>query len=110
MFLRLKFSHLKEHNFRHGFADMINPMCACRADVEITEHFLLHCHFYSTQRLELFDNLERANPDCKILSDKDQVSFILYGSKTNTSENFNQNIIKIIIISKKTGRFKNSLL
>ena len=61
--LRLKFSHLKEHKFRRGFADTINPMYACGADVETTEHFLLHCHFYSTQRLELFDNLERANPD-----------------------------------------------
>ena len=98
--LRLKFSHLKEHKFRHGFADTINPMCACGVDVQIMEHFLLRCHFYSTQRLELFDNLERANPDFKNLSDKDQASFMLYGSKTNTSENFNQNI-EIIIILKK---------
>ena len=59
--LRLKFSHLKEHKFRHGFADTINPMCAC--GVQTMEHFLLRCHFYSTQRLELFDNLERANPE-----------------------------------------------
>ena len=81
--LRLKFSNLKEHKFRHGFADMINPMCECGADVETMEHFLLHCHFYSTQRLELFH--------------LDQVSFMLYGSKTNTYENFNQHIIKIII-------------
>ena len=36
---------------------------------------------------------------------------MLYGSKTNTSENFNQNIIKIIIkYFKKAGRFENSLL
>ena len=105
--LRLKFSHLEGH----GFADMINPMCAWGADVETTEHFLLRCHFYSTQRLELFDNLARAKPDFKKLSDKDQVSFMLYGSKTNTSENFNQNIIKIIIkYLKETGRFENSLL
>ena len=34
-----------------------------------------------------------------------------YDSKTNTSENFNQNIIKIIIkYLKETGRFENSLL
>ena len=64
--LRLKFSHLKEHKFRHGFADTINPMCACGADLETTKHFLLRCHFYSTQKLELFDNLERANPDFEI--------------------------------------------
>ena len=107
--LRLKFSHLKEHKFRHGFADTINPMCACGADVETTEHFLFHCHFYSSQRLELFDNLEKANPDFKNLSDKDQVSFMLYGPKTNTSENVNQNITKIIIKHlKETGCFENS--
>ena len=64
--LRLKFSYLKEHKFRHGFADTINPMCACGADLETTKHFLLRCHFYSTQKLELFDNLEKANPDFEI--------------------------------------------
>ena len=86
-------------------------MCACGADVETTKHFLLCCHFYSTQRLELFDNLERANTDFKNSSDKDQVSFMLYGSKTNATENVNQNIIKIIIkYLKKTGRLGNSLL
>ena len=86
-------------------------MCACGADVEITEHFLLRCHFYSTQTLVLFDNLETANPDFKNLSEENQVSFMLYGSKTNTSENFTQNIIKIKIkYLKKTGRFENSLI
>ena len=58
---------------------------------------LLHCHFHSTQRSELFDNFEKANLDFKNLSDKDQVSFMLYGSKTNTSENFNQNKTSVFI-------------
>ena len=62
--LRLNFSHLKEHN-RHGFTNATNPMCVCGADVETTEHFLLRCYFYSTQRSELFNNLERANSDFK---------------------------------------------
>ena len=31
--LRFKFDHLKEHKFRHGFADTINPMCAYGVDV-----------------------------------------------------------------------------
>ena len=65
------------HKFRHGFADTINPTCACGGDVEIKEHFLLRCHFYSTQRFELFDNLERANSDFKHFSGKDQVLFTL---------------------------------
>ena len=89
--LRLNSSHLKEHKFRHGFADTINPMWTCGADVETTEHFLMRCHFYSTQRFELFDNPERVNSDFKNVSGKDQVSFMLYSSKTK-----NQNI-KIVI-------------
>ena len=59
-YLGLNFSHLKEHKFRHGFADMIYPMCACGADIEIPEHFLLLCH-YSNQRSELFHNIDKAN-------------------------------------------------
>ena len=27
--LRLNFTHLNEHKFRHGFRDMIDPMCKC---------------------------------------------------------------------------------
>ena len=108
--LRFNFSHLKEHKFRHRFADMINPMCVCRADVETTEHLLLRCYFYSTQRFKLFDNLERATSNFKKLSGKDQVSFLLYGPKIYTSENFNQNIIKIVMkYLKKAGCFHNSL-
>ena len=53
--LRLQFSHLNEHKFRHGFEDTINTMCACGSEVETTEHFLLRCHLYSPQRLELFE-------------------------------------------------------
>ena len=63
--LRLKSTHLNEHKFRHGFNDTINPMCACRTEVGTTEHFLLRCHFYSTLRLELFENLENIDPNFK---------------------------------------------
>ena len=73
--MKPNFSHPKEHKFRHGFADTINSVCACGADTETTEYFLLCCHFHSTQRFELFDNLERANSDFTSLSGKNQVSF-----------------------------------
>ena len=39
--LRLQFSHLNEHKFRHGFGDTINTICACGSEVETTEHSLL---------------------------------------------------------------------
>ena len=57
--LGVKFSNLNEHKFRLGFNDTINPKCACRTEVETTDHFLLQCHFYSTLRLELYKNLEK---------------------------------------------------
>ena len=34
--LRLNFSHLNEHKFRHGFNDTLNPLCACGNDIETT--------------------------------------------------------------------------
>ena len=34
--LRLQFSHLNEHNFRHGFNDLLNPICACGNETETT--------------------------------------------------------------------------
>ena len=45
--------------FRHGFGDKINAICAWGSEVETNEHFLLYCHLYSPQRLELFENLKK---------------------------------------------------
>ena len=53
--LRLIFSHLNIHKFRHGFKDTVDPMCKCGLEAEATLHFLLHCRLYSTIRTELLD-------------------------------------------------------
>ena len=92
--LRLKFSHLNEHKFRHGFNDTINPMCACGTEVETTEHFLLRCHFYSTLRLELFENLEKIDPNFLNVNEKGQVNVLLFGYQMNKPKSFNQSILK----------------
>ena len=55
--LRLNFSHLNEHKFRHNFNDTINPMCNCGAATEITIHYLLRCRLYSVKRAELLDGV-----------------------------------------------------
>ena len=57
--LRLQFSHLNEHKFRHGFGDAVSCTCGCNAGIEDTEHLLLCCQFYSIQRLELFNNINK---------------------------------------------------
>ena len=109
--LRLQFSHLNEHKFRHGSSNTTNPMCVCRTEVETTEHFLLGCQFYSTQRLELSENLEKVEPKFLSLSVKNQALILLYGSQTNNSESFNQEILKnVISYLKATTRFDRPLI
>ena len=52
-------------------------MCACGSEVETTEHFLLRCHLYSPQRLELFENLEKVNPSFLNLNVRDKVFYYM---------------------------------
>ena len=37
--LRVGYSHLKEHKFRHNFVDAINPLCSCGDSAQSTTHF-----------------------------------------------------------------------
>ena len=86
-------------------------MFACGTEVETTEHFLLRCQCYSTQRLELFENLEKVEPNIPSLIAKNQVLVLLYGSRTNNSKNLNQEILKnVISYLKATTRFNRPLI
>ena len=109
--LRLQFSHLNEHKFRHGFSDTVNPVCACGTEIETTEHFFLRCHLYSTQRSELFESLRKVDSNFLNLNEKDQVNTLFYGSQTNDSKCVNQEILKFVITYiKATTRFDRSLI
>ena len=37
--IRLKFSHLNEHKFRHNFKNAVVAMCDCAMETETIEHF-----------------------------------------------------------------------
>ena len=109
--LRLQFSHLKEHKFRHGFGNTVSPMCGCNDEIEDTEHFLLRCHFYSVQRFELFNNINKVDPSSTKLDTKEQVIILLYGYPPNKSNALNQDIIKFVInVLNKSGRFDKPLI
>ena len=109
--LRLQFSHLNEHKFRHGFNDTVDPFCACENGIETTEHFYLRCHFYSAQRKELFKSLEKLDPYFLKLNPKNQVLVLLYGSQINHYKSFNRDILKnVIIYVKATARFDRPLI
>ena len=45
--LRLGFSHLRDHKFRHAFRDIFNLLCPCSMETKATTHYFLHCHVIS---------------------------------------------------------------
>ena len=55
--LRLGFSHLREHKFRHNFTDTVNPLCSCTLDTESTDHFFLGCQNYVSFRTALMNEV-----------------------------------------------------
>ena len=85
-------------------------MRACRSEVETTEHFLLHCNLYSSQRLELSENLEKIDTSFFNLNVKDKVSFLLFCSQSATSKSSNHETLKLVInYIKESGHFDRPL-
>ena len=54
--LRLNFSALNEHKFRHNF-ECLDPICACGTGKEDNKHFLLHFPLFELQRRDLLGQL-----------------------------------------------------
>ena len=80
--LRLGFSHLRCHKFKHGFLDAVDPLCSCSTAIENTVHYFLQCPNFSTAR-NTFRN-EIAIVDRSII-DQDEIKIIqtfLYGNPT----------------------------
>ena len=103
--LRLHFSALNEHRFRHAF-DCITPVCICGLANEDNEHFFLHCPLYHGLRVDLFDQIsDIPGIDLTYFDESSLCNLLLYGSPSCT-EIHNS----IIIESTKTyinatGRF-----
>ena len=108
--LRMQFAYLNVHKFRHGFNDTKNPMCLCRAEEKTTEHFLLRCHCFSTQKIDIFDNLYNLDSSFSKLNTKYKVAYLLHNSVSN-SNSLNKDITEQVIkFLKSTGRFSKQLL
>ena len=56
--MRLGFSHLNEHRFRHNFQDRLNHLCSCSLEVKDTSRYLLHCHHFSWNRVDLMNGVK----------------------------------------------------
>ena len=108
--LRVGFSHLNEHKFRHGFRDTLDPFCVCRTNsVENTQHFLLHCSTYSHARRSLFDKLQTLGFSFYPLKPSNLCWLLLYGDGSFTSTLNKSILICTIEYFHETTRFSGAL-
>ena len=102
--LRVKFSSLNEHRFRHNF-ECLSPMCICGAAREDTEHYLLHCPQFNALRHHLLGQVLDVGIDVARMSSKDLCNLLLYG-KPNGSTFVNRIILEgTISFMKSSKRF-----
>ena len=108
--LRLGFSHLLEHMFRHGFRDILNPFCSCSIEAETTAHYFLRCHFYNANRPALMNDLNEIDTSFSTLNENNFIDLILYASdKVDDKKNHNIFMCTIKFI-KASQRFDENLL
>ena len=107
--LRLDFSHLNEHKFRHNFNYTINPMCSCCKEPETTLHYLLRGNHYSIHWLELFNDVCTLNGSFRKSSKEKRLKILLYGAEDLTSQ-MNCEMLKCTIkFIKKSDPFSGPL-
>ena len=86
--LRLGFSHLNEHKFRHNFQDCLNPLCLCSLEIEDTNHYLLHCQYFSDHRKNLINSVTSVCDNFYSFTDNEKRDILLYGDPSfKTSKN-----------------------
>ena len=77
--LKLGFSHMNEHKFRHSFKDTLNPLCcSCGIEAESTTPYFLCCDFYNSNQDTLMNNLESIPFSFSTVSDKNLISLHLH--------------------------------
>ena len=79
--LRLGFSHLHEHKFRHNFHNTLNALYSCSLEPEITSHYLLRCHKFSSARLVLKNDLNLIDRTISQLNETALASILLFKEK-----------------------------
>ena len=100
--LRLGFSHLREHKFRHNVSN--SSRCICGDGDETTEHFLLRCHHFANIRSALLEQVsDILKTDIKVLPEHRLVEILLYGDN-NCNEIANKLIIEATIVFIKLSK------
>ena len=108
--LRLGFSHLHEHTFKHDFRDILNPLCPCSTEATTTAHKFQLCHFYNANKSALMKELNEVISSFSTLNENKFIDLILYDrDKFENKKNGNILMCPIKFI-KGSQRFDGNLL
>ena len=109
--LRLKFSHLNEHKFRHNFKDTVVPMCDSGTETETTEHLFLRCPFFVTERQKLLnDNVYDKHFSLQNLNEESVIDILLYECDRFNERDNKEILLHTIDYIKSTKRFERPLI
>ena len=108
--LRVDFSHLNDHKFRHNFADTLNPLCSCSLVTERMAHFFLRCRYYSIIRITLMNELNDTDNSITSRQTNELLRIILYGDCKFKDDVNKRILIATIQFIKNSNRFNQSLI
>ena len=107
--LRVDFSPLNEHKFRHKFADTLNPLCSRSLETESTVHFFLRCRYYNI-RIALMNELNDIDNSITSRQPNELLRIILYGDCKFKDDVNKRILIATIKFIKNSNRFNQSLI
>ena len=85
--LTLDLSHLREHKFKHGFLDSLNPIYSCGNNINTSTHFLLNCSNYSYERLTFLNFIRNIDRNILKKNDFKVAETLLYGDSSLNDAN-----------------------
>ena len=95
--LRLGFSDLNEHKFRHNFRDFLNPLRECKLEPETASHVLLHYHLFQVERTTLLNEIKEID-ECIISDNTSMLDQILLHGNDNYNHDKNKKILLSTIV------------
>ena len=108
--LQLSFNHLREHKFRHGFRDMLNPLCLYSIEAKINGHYFLLGHIFHANRSTLMNDLKEDDSSFSTLNDNKFIDLLLYANDKFDEKKNCKILISIIKFNKESQRFEEQQL
>ena len=104
--IRLERSDLNLHKFTVGHSE--SPECLCHFKQESSQHYLIDCFLYSSERQTLFDRVEHYIPNFNRFSKSKKYEILVKGIKPEDPYSYCTNITLALAVQSfifRTKRF-----